>query len=231
MGRELQASFRQVRDAVPATIGAAVATPGGELWSSGDWSTGVAWSTIKVPLAIAALRSDPSRATGLLAKVITESDNPASEALWSQLGKPTDAARRVQAVIAESGDADTVVESRRLRHGFTPFGQTQWSLVGQATFAARLPSLVDAESVIALMHRLTAAQRWGLAAKGFAAKGGWGPGVHGDYLVRQFAVIPSSSGLFGAALAAQAGSFAAGVAALNTMADWFLAHLPELSPD
>ena len=182
-------------------------------------------------MAIAALRSDRSRAAGLLAKVITESDNPASEALWSQLGEPADAARQVQAVIAEAGDADTVVESRRLRHGFTPFGQTQWSLVGQARFAARLPSLVEAESVIALMHRLTAAQRWGLAAKGFAAKGGWGPGVHGDYLVRQFAVIPSSSGHFGAALAAQAGSFAAGVDALNTMADWFLAHLPELRPD
>ncbi len=231
MRRELQASFRRVGDAVPATIGAAVATPGGELWSSGDWSTGVAWSTIKVPLAIAALRRDRSRATGLLAKVITESDNPASEELWSQLGKPTDAARRVQAVIAESGDADTVVESRRLRDGFTPFGQTQWSLVGQARFAARLPSLAEAASVIALMHRLTAAQRWGLAAKGFAAKGGWGPGVHGDYLVRQFAVIPVSSGQCGAALAAQAGSFEAGVDALNAMADWLFAHLPELSPD
>jgi len=229
MRHQLQASFGQLCDGVPATIGAAIVAPGGALFSFGEWSTGVAWSTIKVPLAIAALRSDRSRAGGLLGKVISESDNPASEALWSQLGAPADAARRVRAVIAEAGDPDTVVESRRLRQGFTPFGQTQWSLIRQAGFAARLPSLGEAATVIALMHRLTAAQRWGLAAKGFAAKGGWGPGLRGDYLVRQFGMVPAASGHVGVALAAQANSFEAGVDVLNTMADWLLNHLPDLA--
>ena len=42
------------------------------------------------------------------------------------------------------------------------------------------------------MQRLTADQRWGLAAKGIAAKGGWGPGSGGDYLVRQFGIVPAA---------------------------------------
>ncbi len=229
MRHQLQTSFEQLCAAVPATTGAAIAAPGGALFSFGEWSTGVAWSTIKVPLAIASVRSDRPRAEGLLTKVITESDNPASEALWSQLGQPADAARRVQAVLKEAGDPDTVVESRRLRQGFTPFGQTQWSLVRQACFAARLPTLGEAASVIDMMHRLTVTQRWGLAAKGFAAKGGWGPGLRGDYLVRQFGMIPASAGHVGVALAAQANSFEAGVDVLNTMTDWLASHLPALT--
>ena len=92
-----------------------------------------------MPLAIAALRSDRSRAQDLILKAITESDNAASETLWSLLGDPAEAARQVQAVIEEAGDTATVVESQRLRHGFTAFGQTQWTLVRQAQFAAELP--------------------------------------------------------------------------------------------
>jgi hypothetical protein len=229
MRHQLRTSFGQLCAGVPATTGAAVAAPGGTLFSFGEWSTGVAWSTIKVPLAVAALRNDRPGAEGLLAKVITESDNPASEALWSQLGQPAVAAGRVQAVLEEAGDPDTVVESRRIREGFTPFGQTQWSLVRQAGFAAWLPSLGEAATVIDLMHRIAIAQRWGLAAKGFAAKGGWGPGLYGDYLVRQFGMIPAAAGHFGVALAAQTNSFEAGVDVLNTMADWLLNHLPDLA--
>ncbi len=202
------------------------------MFSLGHWSSGVAWSTIKVPLALAALRSDQPRARGLAVKTITESDNPASERLWSLLGEPADAARRVQDVIRESGDAVTVVESRRLRTGFTAFGQTHWALEGQARFAAQLPYLPGAAAVIDLMHHITAGQRWGLAAKGIAAKGGWGPGVAGDYLVRQFGIVAVESGHVGVALAAEApdGAFDTGVDALNAVTGWLLAHLPELAP-
>ncbi|OBI07949.1 hypothetical protein A5714_21770, partial [Mycobacterium sp. E2462] len=172
----LEASFEQLSATVPADVGIAVARPD-RTYSLGRWWSGVAWSTIKVPLAIAALRSDWLRAKDLAVKAITESDNQASEQLWAQLGGPADAARRVQGVIAEGGDTATVVESRRLRRGFTAFGQTQWTLQRQARFAAELPSIPDAADVVDLMQRLSAGQRWGLAAKGYAAKGGWGPGV------------------------------------------------------
>lgn len=224
------ARFDELAAGLPATIGIAIATPGRtEPYSLGQWSSGVAWSTIKVPLAIAALRHDRPQARNLVVKAITKSDNRASEQLWSQLGDPTDAARRVQAVVDECGDADTVVESRRLRRGYTAFGQTRWTLDRQARFAARLPHIADAATVLDLMSHLTSAHRWGLAAKGVAAKGGWGPGARGDYLVRQFGVPPTGSGHVGVALAAEARSFKAGVDALNAMADWLVDHLSALT--
>jgi hypothetical protein len=226
----IEASFETLAATVPATIGIAIARPDvAEVYSIGRWSSGVAWSTIKVPLAIAALRDDPGRARDLVVKAITESDNHASEQLWSQLGEPAHAAQQVRAIVSECGDADTVVESRRLRGGYTAFGQTQWTLRRQARFGAQLPNIPDAATVIDLMRRLTPSQRWGLAAKGAAAKGGWGPGVRGDYLVRQFGLLPTDSGQVGVALAAQAHAFEAGVDALDAMTDWLVGQLPALT--
>src|SRR5262249_53374304 len=156
-------------------------------------------------------------------KAITESDNPASEKLWTQLGEPVAAAQQVQAIIAEAGDTGTVVESQRVRPGFTAFGQTRWSLARQAQFAAQLPGIPGAADVVDLMHHLVTGQRWGLAARGIAAKGGWGPGSTGaDYLVRQFGIMRTAAGHIGVALAAEAhdGAFDTGVDLINTMTDW-----------
>jgi hypothetical protein len=166
-------------------------------------------------------------------KAITQSDNAAAEELWSQLGDPVEAAQKVQAVIKDAGDTATVVESRRLRSGYTAFGQTQWSLVRQAQFAARLMCIPDASPILDLMHNLAIDHRWGLAAKGFAAKGGWGPGIGGDYLARQFAIVPIESGHVGVALAAQAhnGLFETAVDVLNNLTDWLVDHLAELTED
>jgi hypothetical protein len=83
------------------------------------------------------------------------------------------------------------------------------------------------------MHNIAGDQRWGLASKGFAAKGGWGPGIRGDYLVRQFAIVPTESGHLGVALAAEApdGEFETGVDVVNKLADWLVSHLCELTED
>ena len=224
----LEASFEQLSASVPAEVGVAIARPD-RTYSLGGWHSGVAWSTIKVPLAIAALRTNWARAKDLATKAITESDNRAAEELWSGLGDPADAARRVQSVIAEAGDDATEVESRRLRRGYTAFGQTQWTLQRQARFAAALPAIPDTADVIDLMGNLTADHQWGLAAKGVAAKGGWGPGVEGGYLVRQFGVMPTQSGQWGIALAADAEVFEAGVEVINALADWLVSRLPSLA--
>jgi len=222
----LETSFQELSETVPATVGVAIASAdGSSLASFGMWSNGVAWSTIKVPLAIAILRTD-SGSRELVAKAIAQSDNAAAEELWSQLGDPAAAAQKVQAVIRDAGDTTTVVESRRLRPGYTAFGQTRWPLVQQAQFAARLPGFPDASRIVDLMHNLTIDHRWGLAAKGFAAKGGWGPGIGGDYLVRQFAIVPIESGHLGVALAAEAhdGVFDTGVDVLDTLTDWLVSN-------
>ncbi len=224
----LDASFEQLSATLPADVGIAIARPD-RTYSLGRWRSGVAWSTIKVPLAIAALRNDRRLARDLVVKAITESDNPSAEQLWSQLGDPSDAARQVQAIVQECGDATTVVEARRLRRGFTAFGQTQWTLERQARFAAQLPVIPDGVAIIDLMHQLTSAQRWGLAAKGIAAKAGWGPGVDGKYLVRQFGILPTPSGHWGVALAADAQVFETGVEVVNALADWVVSRLPGLA--
>jgi hypothetical protein len=231
MKRALEGGFQELSESVPATIGVAIASAGAVV-SFGGWTTGVAWSTIKVPLAIAALRAGVGNRE-LVVNAITQSDNAAAEELWSQLGEPAEAGHKVQTVIEDAGDTSTAVESRRLRPGYTAFGQTQWSLVRQAQFAAGLPGIPDAAGVVELMHNLASDHRWGLAAKGFAAKGGWGPGVAGDYLVRQFAIVPIEAGNVGVALAAQAhdGVFETGVDVLSSLADWLVDHLAELTED
>lgn len=216
MKSPLQESFHEFSKGLPATVGIAIASAAAEPMSLGPWSTGVAWSTVKVPLAVAAVRADVAHSDQLSA-VITRSDNAAAEELWSQLGGA--AATLVQSVMREAGDNVSVVESRRLRSEYTPFGQTRWSLADQARFAAGLPQVADSSRVIDLMETLSVDHRWGLAAKGFAAKGGWGPGLSGDYLVRQFAIV---SGTVGIALAAEVsdGGYQAGVDVLNSLADW-----------
>jgi Beta-lactamase enzyme family len=221
----LQRSFDDVSNGLPATVGIAIASAGGRPVSLGAWSSGVAWSTIKVPLAVAALEDD---ITDLVFKTITQSDNAAAEELWSRLGDS--ATQLVQSVIREAGDPTTVVESRRLRAEYTPFGQTRWALADQARFAAGLSRVPGASRVIDLMGDLSADHRWGLAGKGFAAKGGWGPGLADDYLVRQFAIV---SGTVGVALAAEVGDggYEAGVEVVNTLTDWLVERLSELTDD
>lgn len=61
-------SFQELSDTIPAAIGIAIAAVGGTTtYTFGWWSTGVAWSTTKVLLAIAALRENRSRAEPLAA--------------------------------------------------------------------------------------------------------------------------------------------------------------------
>jgi hypothetical protein len=225
----LKVSFEELAAGVPARVGIAIAQAT-EVYSLGRWSSGVAWSTIKVPLAIAALRSDSPRVNESVVKAITKSDNAASEKLWAALGEPAQAARRVRTIIEESGDTATLVESRRVRAGFTAFGQTHWPLDRQARFAEQLPGIRGAAPVIDLMRHLTAEQCWGLAARDIPAKGGWGPGSTArNYLVRQFGLIATESGNVGVALAAEARSFKTGVDVLNQLTDWLVDNLPVLS--
>lgn len=85
--------------------------------------------------------------------------------------------------------------------------------------------------MIELMTDLTPDHRWGLATNGAAAKGGWGPGSDGGYLVRQFGILPTPSGEWGVALAAEVrdGGFKTGVEVVNALTDWLVSRLPVLA--
>jgi hypothetical protein len=77
------------------------------------------------------------------------------------------------------------------------------------------------------MGEVAADQRWGLGAiPETKFKGGWGPSVSGEYLVRQIALIPTPTGLSAVAVAAQpnSGSYDDGIANLTEVADWLMAH-------
>ena len=226
----LTVSFAELSSNIPGEVGVAIAGGDG-VRVFGQWAGGPAWSTIKVPLAMAALRQSNASTTSLVARAIEQSDNAAAMEIWGQLGDPKVAAGAVQGILREGGDTVTVVQSERIRPEFTPFGQTMWSMAAQAQFAATLPCLPASEAVLEDMRNLAVDQRWGLATRAdTATKGGWGPSPDGSYLVRQLGIISTPSGTLGFSLSAAPadGQFDSGVAHLGRLAEWVGAHLEGL---
>lgn len=175
--------------ALEADTGAQISVALSDGTVAGSLTDTTAWSTSKVPLAIAAYRQDPST-TALIDAAITVSDNASAQALWDGLGGGEQAAAAVGAVLAEAGDTSTQVQPYATREGFTAFGQTMWSTQAQASFAAALPGLAGSEAVLGPMGRIDPAQSYGLGLLPNAAfKGGWGPDASGQYLIRQFGLI------------------------------------------
>ena len=228
---DLRQSFTAVAEQIAGEVSVSVMS-GSDVHTFGDAVTGPAWSTIKVPVAIAALRAAPVQAVDYLSAAITRSDNAAAESLWSLLGTPTDAALAVTSVLHDAGDAETVIQSERIRAGFTAFGQTDWPTPQQAAFAWQLPCTSGSGEVIAEMQQISPDQQWGFAGDhGVAAKGGWGPAPDGSYLVRQLALLRGEAGSIGVAMAVTPGdgTFQSGVGALNQLADWVDEHRQDFS--
>ncbi len=218
-------AFEEFSAELGGTVGIAVAPVGveGAVQVAGQWASGAAWSTIKVPLAIAALGSpDGAALSGTAESAITVSDNAAAEQLWAALGTPDEAALAVEGVLQGFGDLTTIVPSARSRAEFSIFGQTDWSLAEQARFGKALPCRSEAAEVYALMGQVSGEQGWGLGVvPGAHFKGGWGPGLAGGYLVRQLGVIDTASGQLAVAIAAQTdGAFADGTMLLSQVAQW-----------
>ncbi len=238
-GSALAADFAQLQKELPGSVGMAVMPVGSEhALTLGNWSSGIAWSTIKVPLALAALRRDPVGLADTASAAITASDNDAAQALWEALGSGDQAAEAVEAVLREAGDTSTDVadrhnpEARESVDDPLAFGATVWTLLNQVRFAARLPCLPHAVRVVNLMSEITSSQSWGLGSfVGAEFKGGWGPDdVTGAYLVRQFGLIPTWTGQLAVAIAAQpdSGSFDDATAMLDKMAALLARHVYEL---
>lgn len=86
MPREVVEAVKSAQKEFGGLAGAALATPDkdSEVVSTGDFKTGPAWSTSKVPIAVAYVRQ-----MGVDAQVesaITVSDNDAAESMWYSLG-------------------------------------------------------------------------------------------------------------------------------------------------
>lgn len=210
---DIQGALQAAVDATVQSFGGraevAVSGKGGE-FSAGDTSGFASWSTIKVPIAIAALKEHPDMA-GQAAAAITVSDNDAAMALWNSVTPEA-----VEAVLAEGG-TPVAVQRQRVRPEFSPFGQTQWSVTEQARFASNLQCVTGAEPVLSLMGGIAGDQSYGLGTvEGARFKGGWGPSAsNGAYEVRQLGLVPDTAGrTVAVALAVTAGdgSYASGQA-------------------
>jgi len=195
----------------------------------GDLPIGKAWSTMKVPLAIAALRQE-QQVTETMTAAITESDNAAAEKLWAALGDPDTAAGKVEDVLRQAGDP-TRVESTKVRPPYTAFGQSDWALTDQTRFMAYAACQSGDAPILDLMARIEPDQRWGLGTiTGSRFKGGWGPSPTGHYLVRQMGVLTTGTGQAAVAIAAQpaSGSLSDGTRDLTAISTWLTQHLHQL---
>jgi hypothetical protein len=231
-----RAGFRRLAASLGGEHGLAVSGvgPGRRVELAGSLRTGVAWSTSKVPVAMAVIAAGGRQAQQQdLTQALTASDNAAALRLWATLGSDRAAARAANEQLRQAGDQHTEVEYRRLRGpDYTPFGQTRWALSDQARFTAGLACLSAGAEVLGLMNQVVPDQRWGLgaAAVDVQFKGGWGPGsepgVNGSYLDRQMGVITIAGKPLAVAIATRPadGSHETGTANLTTIARWLVAH-------
>ena len=119
-----------------------------EHYTAGDDRPVLAFSTMKVPLAIAALRQD----SGLYADAeaaVTRSDN---EATW-----------RMEKVVPATAVADVITQAgSRTTNSAAWRMSTQWTTSDQAEFASGLRCVGGHEPVLDMMGRIVPEQRWGL---------------------------------------------------------------------
>jgi hypothetical protein len=228
-------SFAALERSTGSPIGVAVSGLGldQKVQAAGTLRQAIAWSTSKVPVAMAVYAAGQGEAHSAdLRQAITASDNAAAERLWTALGGGQIAANAADGQLRAAGDSQTQIQAQRLRAGFTPFGQTSWKLTDQARFVAGMPCSDAGLRVLDLMRQTIPGQRWGLGSAGVQAelKGGWGPGtqpgVGGGYLDRQMGILSIHGKPLAVTIAAQPadGQHGTGTAQLTRIARWVVAH-------
>ncbi len=226
-----RASFDQLQSDVLGDVGVVITTlRGTPVVTLGSVDGGVAWSTAKAPVAMAAIAAGTAKDADLR-QAITASDNAAAERLWTGLGGGSAAANAATAQLRAAGDQTTEIESERLRSGYTAFGQSDWKLADQARFVAGMACSEPGSRVLDLMGQVVPGQRWGLGDTGKPArfKGGWGPGVtpgSGDgWLERQMGILTISGRPIVVALASTGPGHEADTLILSRLAKWVATHV------
>lgn len=191
----LEQAVDTVRRAHPdAEIGVAFAPVGttAKVRFVGEPTTLVAWSTIKVPLALAVIRAGNGHSSSDdIRRALTASDNEAAARLWDHLGDGDVASAAVERQLRRGGDRRTRVPPQVTVPGYSPFGQATWRLTDQTRFTAALPCLSGSAAVTDDMSHVVDGQRWGLGGmSGAKYKGGWGSTPDG-YVVRQLGLVPA----------------------------------------
>lgn len=231
------ASFAELESSLSAQIGVAVAPFGSAAPQQlGPLEVGHAWSSFKVPIVVTVMREQGGLSSvqqSQASAAITASDNEAAAALFASLGDIGTASAALEATLAQSGYPTAVSTAPPPSGAVSTWGQTQWPLVSSVGFyralaCGQLLGSEDTAYVLGLMESVVPEQQWGLGEAGISGqvgiKAGWGPdgSASGPYLVRQAGVLRSGSSGAVVTIAAQdsSGSFEAGVADLNAVADW-----------
>ncbi len=223
--RQLQAGFAALDLKVPVGVAIVPVGGGGVPILLGDQEPQDAWSTIKVPLALAAERRNGENRTET--KAVIDSDNRSARLLTRSLGTPAEATAAVTDVLREGGDRGTVVQPAADDGEWPHLGETTWTLTDSAVWTAHLPCMPGSEHVLDLMAHVAPTQDWGLnkiPGDRTAVKGGWGVD-EGDegYLVRQIGLITLNDGKrVAVSMSAHEPkmTFDAGAIALNTVGHW-----------
>lgn len=193
----------QARHGGRATVSVAGA---GAQFTAGDNRPEPAFSTMKVPSAIIALRNHPEAYADAEASVI-RSDNAAAYRLNAIVP-----GQALVNVIAEAGSRTTNTAAWRM--------STLWTTADQAQFASGMRCVAGHEPVLEMMGRIVPEQRWGLGRiPGARFKGGWNYHENG-HLARQFGLIPGPHGDIAVAITAHnAAGPHESYAMLNELAD------------
>ncbi len=240
-------SFALLEAELDGEIGAVIGAPGaGRVESLGSLTSGSAWSTSKVPIALRLLE-DVGGPAGLSAtqaeemrRALTLSDNEAAAALFTDLerkhGGIAGASIAVGEVLREAGDTATQISTQG-RDGFSSYGQTDWSLLNQERFMSALAagcisSQPSREYVLGLMGEVSS-DSWGLGSAGLPArwKGGWGPGLDGRYLARQMGVlyVGNREAIVTLAAIPTDGQFESAEAMATRIAEWLAKRAPQVA--
>jgi len=228
------AGFAKFARGLGGEVGVSAGPPGdGEPAVAGELTSGSAWSSIKVPIAMRVLAEGggPDGITAAqksqILRALTASDNAAASQLFHSLGSTSAAAGSVTEVLREAGDQQTQVSTQG-RASFSPYGQTEWSLAAQHRFIAALAGGCVGKAparryVLGLMGQVSS-DSWGLGSAGVPArwKGGWGPGTDGRYLARQMGVLEIGGKELVVTVAARAsdGQFASAQELATRSAKW-----------
>ncbi|TXH42006.1 MAG: hypothetical protein E6Q90_10500 [Actinobacteria bacterium] len=204
LSKSLTASFRS---AFGDDASVAVANLGGTvIWGYDGRGEAKAWSTYK-PLVVAGLlaqRGGPGALTDedreSIEAALEYSDNDSARLLLDELVFTDDSgagALQLGRLLSAAGDTQTVLPN--VAEG-EDIAEMEWTNTNQVRFLNMLGSgcLLPKDStefLLGTMAKVTDEQRWGLGSVGSTAfKGGWDTTDEGDYLVRQFGIVPTSPG-------------------------------------
>ncbi|WP_347956055.1 hypothetical protein [Gordonia aichiensis] len=194
-----------------------------------------AWGSIRVPIALAAARAQP---TGLekVTAAIADSNSVAATELWKELG--THPGKKVTEVLTELGAKGTKVAGDP-GTSYEDLAKTVWPVADQAAFGAGLLCAPDRSLVTSAMMQAPAGDngRWGLQdASGkpgvqfVAAHGGWGPIGTAAYSARQFGLLQTSKGLMSVSISGLADSASRddAVSIVTAATEWLTKNLDGL---